>query len=106
MTKGRLLARSPKSIAGLMEVRGLGIVRQPFVKSAAVALAVQLGQPERLPERAFFRSPPGLPRAKAVPQIVLDGRMASAPARIRLALKAFAKDLFREDFNRGGHNPK
>lgn len=102
----RLMARAPKSIAGLMEVRGLGIIKQPFAKSAAVALAVQLGMAERLPERAFYAPPEGLPQVKPVPLIVLDGREASAPARIRLALKAFAGSLFREDFNVDGNNPK
>ena len=106
VSKGRLCARPPKSIAGLMEVRGLGIVAQPFAKSAIVAMVVRLGAPERLPEPAFFEPPPGLAKAKAVPLIVLDGRTASAPARVRLALDAFAKGLIREDFNAPGHKPK
>ena|SRR5215469_15183531 len=106
VTKGRLMARAPKSIAGLMEVRGLGIVAQPFAKSAAVALAVRLGVSERLPENAFFEPPPGLAKAKAVPLIVLDGRASSAPARVRLALRAFAKGLIREDFNAPAHKSK
>lgn len=106
VTRGRLCARAPKSIAGLMEVRGLGIVAQPFAKGAQVALAVRLGIPERLPGPVFFQPPPGLGRAKAIPLIVLDGRQASATARVRLALKAFARSLFREDFNRAGNNPK
>lgn len=104
--KGRLCARAPKSIAGLIEVRGLGIVAQPFAKSAVLALAVRLGTPERLPERAFFEPPEGLGRTKAIPMIVLDGRAASAPARLRLALKAFPKSLIREGFNPSGSKPK
>jgi hypothetical protein len=108
--KGRLLARAPQSIAGLMEVRGLGIVAQPFVKSAPVALAIWLGAPKapaaRLPEPAFYALPEGLGLAKPVPLIVLDGQAASAPGRIRLALKTFAKGLLREGFNLPGINPK
>ena len=108
--KGRLMARAPQSIAGLVEVRGLGIVAQPFAKNAPVALAVRLGTPkdfaERLPEPAFFAPPEGLGRSKPVPLIVLDGQAASAPARIRLALKTFAKGLIREGFNLPGNNPK
>ena len=106
VTRGRFLACAPKSTAGMMEVRGLGIIRQPFAKSAQLALAVQLGTPKRLPERAFFEPPAGLPKAKAIPLIVLDGREASATAKIRLALKAFARDLFHEDFNGTGNIPK
>ncbi|HEY5083403.1 MAG TPA: HPr kinase/phosphatase C-terminal domain-containing protein [Rhizomicrobium sp.] len=108
--KGRLCARAPKSIAGLIEVRGLGIVAQPFAKSAVLALAVRLGAPtdfpERLPEPAFFQPPEGLGRAKAIPLIVLDGTAASAPARLRLALKAVTKSLIRQGFNPSGSKPK
>ena len=106
VTRGRLSARPPKSIAGLMEARGLGIVAQPFAKSATLALVVRLGMPERLPAPAFFEPPDGLARAKPLPLITLDGTAASAPARIRLALKAFAKGLIREGFNLDGSNPK
>jgi hypothetical protein len=33
-----------------------------------------------------------------VPQIALDARFASSPAKIRAALKAFAQGLFRDTF--------
>ncbi len=104
--KGRLMARAPQSIAGLIEVRGLGVVARPFRKKVALALAVRLGEPERMPESAFYQTPAGLEWTKALPLIVLDGRMTSATARVRLALEAFAKDLIRQDFNLPGTNPK
>ena len=108
--QGRLCARAPKSIAGLIEVRGLGILTRPFAKSAGLALAVRLSTPEctpeRLPEPAFFEPPAGLGRTKAIPLIVLDGGAASAPARLRLALKAFARGLIRDPFNLPGTNLK
>jgi len=98
--RGRLCARAPKSIAGLMEVRGLGIVALPFVKSVPLSLAVKLGAPpKRLPDDAFYAPPAPLKTAKSLPFIMLDGAMPGAPARIRLALAAFAQGLFREDFN-------
>ncbi|HKD47237.1 MAG TPA: HPr kinase/phosphatase C-terminal domain-containing protein [Rhizomicrobium sp.] len=100
VAKGRVVARAPKSIAGLMEVRGLGIISQPFAESVALGLAVRLGEATRLPEPTFYVPPEGLGPIKPVPLIVLDGRMASASARIRLALKAFSRGLFREDVNR------
>jgi serine kinase of HPr protein (carbohydrate metabolism regulator) len=49
---GRLLARSPASIAGKLEIRGCGIIRQPYVKSAIIHLVVDLtnsDQIERMP---------------------------------------------------------
>jgi HPr kinase/phosphorylase len=100
IARGRLCARAPKSIAGLIEVRGLGIIAMPFVKNVPLALAIKLGAPpKRLPEAAFYAPPAALKTAKSLPFIILDGAMPGAPARIRLALAAFTKGLFREDFN-------
>ena len=98
ISRGLLRARAPKSIAGLLEVRGLGIVALPFDRSVPLALAVKLGPPpKRLPDAVSYESP--LKRAKPVPFIILDGSLPGATARIRLALAAFVKGLFREDFN-------
>ena len=100
VARGRLCARAPKSIAGLMEVRGLGVIALPYARSAVLALAVRLGpQAERLPEAAFYPPPAPLKMGKSLPFIMLDRAAPSAPARVRLALAAFTKDLFREDFN-------
>ena len=51
---GRLLVRPAPALAGLIEVRGLGIRRLPHEPLAVVGLVVDLGQPdaERLPEPA------------------------------------------------------
>jgi hypothetical protein len=49
---GRLLVRPHESLAGLIEVRGLGIRRLPFEPLAVVGLVVDLGaDSERLPAR-------------------------------------------------------
>jgi len=98
--RGKLWARAPKSIAGLIEVRGLGIVALPFAPKAVIALAVKLGATaERLPHPSTYTPPPPLIMVKPPPFILLDGGLPSAPAKIRLALAAFAQDLWREDFN-------
>jgi HPr kinase/phosphorylase len=65
-------------LAGLLEVRGLGIFRLPYTAPVDLALAVQLGRGERMPEPE--RHPIGLPL------VHVDPALASAPARIRLAL--------------------
>ncbi|MBA3909568.1 MAG: serine kinase [Rhodobacter sp.] len=46
-----LIARCPAPIRGLIEARGVGLLRAPTVESAAIALVVDLGQQEehRLP---------------------------------------------------------
>ena len=51
---GRLLVRPAEALAGLIEVRGLGIRRLPYEPLAVVGCVVDLGTPEgsRLPEPA------------------------------------------------------
>lgn len=71
-------ASPPPPLAGLLEVRGLGIVRLPFEAPVRLALAVELRRGERLPTPA--RHPLGLPL------VTVDAGLASAPARVRLAL--------------------
>jgi hypothetical protein len=95
----KLCARPPASIAGLMELRGLGIVALPHARSAVLALAVRLnGQQKRLPEPAFYAPPPPL-AAAPLPLILVNAAAPSAPARIRTALKALETDGFRDTFN-------
>jgi len=94
--KGRLQAAAPTTIAGMIEVRGLGIVALP-ARPAQLALAVQLGREgPRLPGED--RWSPALKGAPDLPLLHLDGRHASDPAKIVLALRAFSKGLFRDTF--------
>jgi HPr kinase/phosphorylase len=50
---GRLVARCPGQIRGMIEARGVGLLRAPTVDEAEIALVVDLGRPEteRLPSR-------------------------------------------------------
>jgi hypothetical protein len=85
--RGKLFARAPEVLAGLIEVRGLGIVRLRRRKDIPVALVVQLGRAgARLPQRQFYTAPASLRNIDPVPLITMDGREASASAKIRLAL--------------------
>ena len=49
---GRLLMRPAEALAGLIEVRGIGIVRLPYEKVAVVSLVIDLAVPDvlRLPQ--------------------------------------------------------
>jgi len=50
---GRLLARPAKELAGLIEIRGIGIEHVPFEPAAVVGLVVDLGSAaDRLPDPA------------------------------------------------------
>jgi len=99
VVRGALHARAPQSIKGLLEIRGLGIVAVPARPNAKIALVVRLGREgARLPAASLYHAPAPLRAAKPVPQIALDARFASTPAKIRAALAAFSKDLFRDTF--------
>ena len=83
-----LLATAPVTIAGQMEVRGLGIVTLPRVADVPVGLVVQLSQAvERMPEAAS-RTIEGVP----VPIVAVDGNTASAPIKVELALRQAGAD--------------
>lgn len=86
---GALYAAPPARIAGLIEVRGLGLITRPFVSDCAAALLVSLSdEPERLPETTPVREIAGV----AIPVIVLRAADASAPIKVEIALQqAIAK---------------
>ncbi|OYY90862.1 MAG: aldolase [Sphingomonas sp. 28-66-16] len=80
----QLFATSPATIAGKIEVRGIGIIEMPYVDDVAVALLVELeGEVERLPAEVQTRRIAGID----VPVLRLSGHHASAPIKIELALK-------------------
>ena len=79
---GRLLARPPAAIAGLLEVRGVGLVRLPFRRRATVVLAVDLvaaADVPRLPEVEEVEV-----AEVSVPRYMLDPFAATAVAKLRL----------------------
>jgi len=81
--RDRVLAQPPATIAGRIEVRGVGIVEMPHVERVPAALVVCLAdQVERLPEASESRTIAGI----AVPMIALNGHEASAPVKVALAL--------------------
>lgn len=73
------VARAPDLLAGLLEVRGLGIVRLPFVKQTRLALAVRLAKAPRMPTPAQHPE-------TALPLVSIDPAQCSAPIRVALAL--------------------
>lgn len=84
----RVVITAPAAIKGLIEVRGLGILRVPALDAAPLALIVDLvaaSAVDRLPERRA-EEVLGCP----VPLVVLAPFEASAAAKLRLARRAFA----------------
>lgn len=88
---GRLFASAPAAIAGLLEVRGVGIVRVPHRDRVPVALVVDLvagKDVERLPEPAAAAF-----LGVTVPMVRLHAFEASAAAKVRLAMISATRDI-------------
>jgi HPr kinase/phosphorylase len=90
-----LFASVPPTIAGKLEVRGIGIVELPHVAEAELVLAVDLVRAQDVP-----RIPPEpweqtMIAGKSVPCLALAPFEASAPLKLKLA-------LFRAAHDRGG----
>jgi HPr kinase/phosphorylase len=82
----RVWVRAPAALTGLLEVRGIGILRVPALEEAPVALFVDLlpsAEIERLPE-GRFEDVLGV----TIPVITVAAFEASAAAKLRLALCA------------------
>ncbi|WP_066819963.1 HPr kinase/phosphorylase [Sphingomonas mali] len=81
---GELIASPPDTIAGKIEVRGLGLIETPYVEKIPVALLIRLTDaPERLPLADDVRRIAGLD----IREVAVDSRTASAPIKVELALR-------------------
>jgi len=79
----RLVATAPATIAGKLEIRGIGIVEMERVDEVPVALLVELTSDiQRLPDDS--RSRPFL--GVSIPLISIDAMTASGPSKVALAL--------------------
>ena len=82
---GKVMASAPKKLHGLIEVRGIGIVPVPTASAAMLWLIVDLVAPRavaRLPEPVFATL-----AGVTVPLVRLTPFEASAPLKVRLALR-------------------
>lgn len=85
----RLVAAAPATIAGQIEVRGLGILSMKHLSPMPVSLLIELGRPvERMPE----------PRRQtlcgvAIPAVALDPFESAAPIKAELALREWGLAL-------------
>ena len=79
------LASPPGPLAGLIEVRGLGVIRVPHRAPVPVVLAVLLGAgSERLPQPGCLHAPTG------APQLTLDPANPAVADIVGLALDCVA----------------
>ncbi|MBM3489218.1 MAG: hypothetical protein FJX68_02030 [Alphaproteobacteria bacterium] len=89
---GLLWAAAPPALAGLLEVRGLGLARLAARPAAVVQLAIDLvpdGDLERLPGPGRLEL-----LAIALPLYRLCAWQASAPAKVRLLVRNCRQGIF------------
>ncbi|QBX36823.1 serine kinase [Brevundimonas sp. S30B] len=81
---GALYARAPDTIAGRIEVRGVGVVHLPRRETARVVLALDCvdGPVERLPEPGALEI-----GGVAIPRLDIDPRLPSAAALAAAAMQ-------------------
>ncbi|TLU71874.1 HPr kinase/phosphorylase [Lichenicoccus roseus] len=81
------MAAPAPGLEGLVEMRGLGILRQPWQAPAQLVLAIVLSPeaPRRLPDRNPHVTP-GVTLPADLPVLELDPRVASAPLFVARAL--------------------
>jgi len=80
-------ASPPGGLGGLLEVRGLGILRLPYVAEARLCLAVSLAPgADRLPR-------PGRHEATDLPLLTVDPSHASAARVVAMALDCALGDI-------------
>lgn len=82
----RVIASVPETLAGLIEVRGLGIAEMPFLAAVPLVLVCDLVAPDQVP-----RMPPDpWDRTELagvwLPWLTLSAFEASAPLKLRMAL--------------------
>jgi serine kinase of HPr protein (carbohydrate metabolism regulator) len=86
----RLLATAPPSIAGKLEIRGIGIVDMERVDNVPVSLIVELtSEIQRLPDDSRERPILGI----NLPLISIDAMTASAPSKVGLALDRMGRSF-------------
>ena len=99
LVEGRM-ARAPDALAGLLEVRGLGVVRLPFRAAARIELVAGMASPaasqgasQNASQVASVARMPAVEAYMGVPFIRLDPRPASAPAKLAIALGCLRGDI-------------
>lgn len=87
---GHLTALPPKTIEGLLEVRGVGIAKKKFKPKTYIKLVVEAAlkeKIERYPSAQFFEN-----QGVLIPKILLSLTEASAPDKVVVKLKCVLEE--------------
>lgn len=93
---GHLVASVDDSIRGLLEIRGIGLVKYPVATNIPIALAVELVRREdmeHIPAPATWES-----LGVKVPKIAINGFDSSSPDKIYAAIHALKRDRLHTGF--------
>ncbi len=83
---GFLRASPPTNIAGLLEVRGVGIVKMPHRQGVPLGLLIDLVPPDKVPRLPDARTDKIM--GVELPVLALSPFESSAPAKVMLALRS------------------
>lgn len=84
----RLVASAPQTIAGKLEIRGIGIVEMETAHDVPVAMVIELTSDfARLPDDGRERTMLGI----SLPLITIDARTASAAVKVALGLERLGR---------------
>jgi len=86
--RNTIIASSPENIAGLLEVRGIGIFKMKTQNNISLSLVIKLDGKdsiERLPDPEFYEC-----MGIKIPQIHICPFEASAPVKIEMAVAALS----------------
>ena len=89
---GTLLASAPPTIAGKIEVRGLGVIEVPFLAEAQLVLICELVGGKDVPRMPLEAGEKIVIAGVPVPTLKLAPFEASTPLKLRMALLRAAPD--------------
>lgn len=89
---GELLASPPATIAGKIEVRGLGIMAVPFLAEANLVLVCDLVDTKAVPRMPDDQAERAVIAGVAMPALKLAPFEPSAPLKLKMALLRAAPD--------------
>ncbi len=82
-----LIACAPPILAGKLEIRGQGIVTRPYLANVKLSHIIDLVVPSEIPRMPEAHELQTILLGRQFPRLYLDGKQASAPARIRAFLQ-------------------
>ena len=85
---GRLVASAPAALAGLIEIRGQGIARRPFVSPAVIRMIVDLVPAATVPRMPAPEEARATLEGIELPRVLLAARAGDQARLLRAALVA------------------